>query len=157
MAKGQAGTLKVAVATIAREWAPPDGQPWFAPLAAFPRAVDAALKKLESLTYETVYKHLDPEMQKLQALAMAALKEVDTTHRGATPAAMGWLLGTVIQKNVFSPLDGSVPEDYADRLNKIYDQLERSAEGAFMPWLMDGFKEVREAGADDLQRWKMES
>ena len=156
MAQGQAGTLRVAIATIAREWAPPDRQPWFATLAAFPRAVDAAMRKLESLTYENVYKHLDPEMNDLQALAVNALKVVKTNYGAATPAAMAWLLGTVIQKNVFSPLDGSVPEDYSDRLNKIYDNLERAAEDAFMPWLMDGFKAVREDGMDELQRWKMD-
>jgi hypothetical protein len=156
MARGQAGTVKVAVQTLAKDWAPPTNQPWFKPLGQFPFAVDAALAKLDALAYEDIYKHLDIEMKKLQTLATAALKEVDTRHRAATPAAMAWLLGTIIQKNVFSPLDGSVPEDYSDRLNNIYNTLERSAEAAFMPWLASGFKSVRESGIDELQRWKNE-
>jgi hypothetical protein len=114
------------------------------------------MAKLEALDYESVYKHLDPEMQNLQKLATAALNEVNTKHPAATPGAMAWLLGTVIEKNVYSPLDGSVPEDYSDRLNKIFDTLERSAEGAFMPWLADGFRAVRESEIDELQRWKNE-
>ena len=156
MARGQAGAVKVAVQTIAKDWAPPTHQPWFRPLGEFPFAVDAALAKLDSLSYEDIYKHLDIEMKRLQTLATAALKEVDTRHRAATPAAMAWLLGTIIQKNVFSPLDGSVPEDYSDRLNNIYNTLERSAEAAFMPWLASGFKAVRDGGIDELQRWRNE-
>ncbi len=156
MARGQAGTLKVAIATIAKDWAPPTGQPWFRALGEFPLAVDATLGKLESLSYEAVYQHLDPEMQKLQGVATLALSGVAKKHQAVTPAAMAWLLGTVVQKNVFSPLDGSVPETYSDRLNKIYDTLERSAEGAFMPWLASGFQAVRENEMDELQRWKAE-
>jgi hypothetical protein len=154
MANGQAGTVKVAVAALARDWAPPAKQPWFPLLAGFSISVDTVLKKLQACTWEEVYKHLDPEMDKLKALAQQILASIKQSHPAAHPAAMAWLMGTIVQKNVFSPLDGSVPESYSERLTRIYEDLERSAEAAFFPWLAEGFRAVREKPLDELSRWQ---
>lgn len=150
---GWAGTLGVAAADLANRWATPPAQPWFGALAEFPRAVDAALKKIESCTYEDVYKHLDPEMAKLQRLASETLAGIRARHPDALPSAHAWMMGTLIQKNTFSPLDGSVPEDIGERLAKIHGSLLDQAEGAFMPWLFEGFRAARERPLDEADRW----
>jgi len=150
---GWAGTLGVAAADVAHRWTKTAGQAWFAPLAEFPRAVDAALKKIEACTYEDVYKHLDPEMAKVQRLANETLARIRASHPDALPGAHAWMMGTLIQKNTFSPLDGSVPEDIGERLAKIHGSLLDQAEGAFMPWLFEGFRAARERPLDEADRW----
>ena len=151
-AEGQAGTLRVAVDDLKRNWASP--QPWLAKLAEFPSAIDDALKLIDAQTWEGVYKVLDPQMQQLETKALQTLAYVEKNHKEATSAAMAFLMGTVIQKNTFSPLEGSVPEDIGERLTNLYNTLESKAEGAFFPWLTLGFKAVREQPMSEVQRWK---
>ena len=69
------------------------------------------------------------------------------------PDAMAYLLGTLIEVNTYSYTDGSVPEDICERLKGVHDELSMKAEGYFMSWLMEGFKAVREATPDELERW----
>src|SRR5438445_7124622 len=95
-------------------------------------------------------------MSKLQSLAEETVADVHARHSTALPSATAWVMGTINQKNVFSPLDGSVPEDIGERFTGIYERLERSAEGRYFPWLAEGFGAVRERPLDELQRWKME-
>lgn len=155
VAEGQAGTLRVAVDDLKRNWAPPTAKPWFSKLAEFPASIDKALELIDAQTYEGVYKVLEPQMKQLQAQALETFKHVQTKHKDATSTAMAFLMGTVIQKNTFSPLDGSVPEHIGEQLTRIYYALERQAEGAFLPWLGEGFKAVRERPIEGVQRWKM--
>jgi hypothetical protein len=150
MAAGWAGTVKVAAAALARGWAPPAGALWSGALRGFPSAIDAAMQKLEACSWDDVYKHLKPEMAKLATLAAEALARVKKEQAEAYPAAMAWLMGTIVQKNVYSPLDGSVPESYCDELNELYHGLERNAEAAFFPWLGEGFRAEREKKIDRL-------
>jgi hypothetical protein len=47
-----------------------------------------------------------------------------------------------------------VPEDIGEGLDRVHATLDGAAEGYFMPWLMDGFRPVREGSHDELSRWK---
>lgn len=147
MAAGWSGTLKVAAAEFARRWAAPAREPWFAALAPFPAAVDAAMKKIEADG-----ERLEAEIGALAALARDSLARVKADDPSTFPAAMAWILGTIIQKNTYSQLDCT--ERYEDGLKKLYFELARGAEGAFFPWLGEGFKAVRERPLDELDRWR---
>ena len=154
MVEGWVGALKVAITELAREWAPPSGRPWFKKLDSFSNMVDAVIERLNDFSYEEIYHHLDPEMSKLQLLAKDILVNIQAKYKQALAGSTGWIMGTIIQKNTFSPLDGSVPEDIGEHLCQIYFEIESIAEGCFMSWLMDGFQGVRERQFDELQRWK---
>lgn len=154
LAEGWAGTVKVATAEFGRDWAPPIRKPWFASLAKFPVAVDAALKRLDGYAYSEVYNHLEPEMKRIGNQANETLAEIESKHPDVISAATSWIMGTIIQKDTFSALDGSVPEDIDEHLTRIYTELERKAEGRFFPWLDKGFRAVRERPFDELTRWR---
>ena len=80
-------------------------------------------------------------------------------RRNAPEALAGcyaWLLGSIVVRNTFSPLEGSVPELIGERMNKLASKLWMDGEGYLMHYLGEGFSMVRNAEFDELQRWKLD-
>jgi len=70
------------------------------------------------------------------------------------PDAAAWIFGSLIERNTYSPLDGSVPEDIGQMLMKVHGQLESRGEALFMPWLIAGFASVQDHQYNELERWQ---
>ncbi len=155
MADGWSATVRVACTELARDL---EGHPqpdWLAHVGAFATSIDATLERIDRLAWEEVYQHLDPEMERLREEAGGFLQRLENELPHRISAATAWVMGTIMQKNTFSPLDGSVPESIGERLERVYFALESDAEGRFMPWLDLGFRSARERPMDELQRWKL--
>src|SRR5262249_26165509 len=86
--------------------------------------------------------------------ARALLAGVDQQNSDRLADAAAWILGTLLERNTYSWADGSVPEDICRRLKRVYAEIAADGESLFMPWLMEGFRAVRERGLDELDRWK---
>ena len=81
------------------------------------------------------------------------LKENDPDMLAAVAA---YLAGTVIVKNTFSPLDGSVPESIGERMTKLYHAIDSDNDGRFFSYLTKGFESVRQEQESELERWRSE-
>jgi hypothetical protein len=154
LAEGWSSTVAVAVAELAADISSVDVHLWLAHVHPYERLIDDALARIDALTWEEVYNHLDPEMDALAEAAEAMIERVQRERPERVAAATAWIMGTLLQKNTFSPLDGSVPESIGERLDRITFGLERTAEARFIAWLNEGFRRVRERPPDELQRWK---
>jgi hypothetical protein len=156
VARGQAGTFQQMIEDVNRNWTSADKQIWFSHVSGFPAKVDQALAYIHAQTWENVYKVLDPTMAELEAEALQILDNVDAAYPDALPGVAAYVSGTVIVKNTFSPLDGSVPESVGERLTKVYHALDSNNESRFFPYLTRGFQAVREEQESDLSRWRRE-
>lgn len=156
MVQGQAGTLQVFIDDINKYWKAPGKTAWFQHVKNYPKQVDKALKYIDSLKWEEIYKHLDRTMDELFDLAVAQLKKVKKKHPEVLGLCNAYVAGVVMEKNTFSPLQGSVPESIGERLDDLYYKLSKDHEAMFFNYLTEGFKSVREKELNELERWKME-
>jgi len=154
LAAGQAGTLIQAVKDLNEHWSPPEGQPWFEIIRDFPNQVDRALALIESQTYDTVYDVLEPQIKRLAKTAKSILKKIRKNYPQSLAGCSAYIQGVLIEKNTFSPLDGSVPEDIGENLKQAYIDVSENAEVDFQGYLMPGFEYIRTRDLDDLDRWK---
>ena len=156
MAEGQAGTLGELVAAIRDHW-PPAPSDWLDLVGHLPATIQSALDGLEDLPYDDdLYPAIDAAMGRIEAAVSEALGRVGEAHLDRAPDAMAFALGVLIERNTYSYLDGSVPEDIGERLKRVHTTVAGDAEAAFMPWLSAGFQTVREARLDELERWRLE-
>jgi hypothetical protein len=155
-AEGQAGAVTALLEDIRANWVPPDGQEWSALVEAAPELIDEALGFIDGLSWEDVYKHLDPRMDALAEQLKAMLAGVQTAHPAALGGCAAYVCGVVMAKNTFSPLDGSVRESIGERLTKVYHELARANESQFFAYLTSGFQKVANRPLDELARWRME-
>jgi hypothetical protein len=157
MAEGQAGAARALVDDIQTNWSPPDGQPWYPLSEPAARLVDEVLAFIAGLGWEDVYKHLDPRMNALADQLKGILEQVRAQHPAALGACAAYVCGTVMLKNRFSPLDGSVPESIGERMTKVYHALDRDNESRYFAYLTKGFEAVRNRPLDELARWRLEA
>lgn len=154
VAEGQARTLGQLVESLGSHW-PPAPASWLDSARAFPKETVASLATLEGLPYDDrLYPRIDEVMQGISSLAWASVKRVRAEHPDRVPDATAWILGTLVEHNTYSWMDGSVPEDLSDRLLGIFAEIGRKGDELFFPWLMKGFKSVRERDVDELARWR---
>ena len=52
-------------------------------------------------------------------------------------------------------VDPSVPESIGELLTRVHTRVSADAEAAFYPWLIEGFRSVREHEPDELERWRL--
>ena len=155
-ARGQAGAVSELIKDINQNWSPPDGKPWFAAIRSFPSHVKTGLNKVQKQTYENVYKVLKPIISEFGETAIRSLVAVGKAHPQALPGATAYVCGVLIEQNVYSPLDGSVPEDMDKALTEAFLSVERDNEARYYPYLMRGFESVRNRQFDELDRWRIE-
>ena len=154
MAEGQAGTLGVLVASLGRYW-PPAPASWFQTVQSFSDTMGTALASLEGLPYSgELDRRIDEVITEIGERARALLVGVDQQNPDRLPDAAAWILGTLVKRNTYSWADGSVPEEICQRLKDVYAEIAADGEGLFMPWLIEGFRGVREGRFDELDRWK---
>jgi CHAT domain-containing protein len=156
LVEGWSNTLVEAIHDVARSWANPDAAPWQERLAQFAQHLNETLAFLEACTYDEVYTHLDTRFKTLAAEATRLLDDVATSHPDAISASYGWLVGTIVRRNTYSPLDGSVPEDIDNRMKRLASELWTSGEQHMARYLMDGFAAVRNREWDELERWRLD-
>jgi hypothetical protein len=156
LVEGWSNTLVEAIHDVARNWANPEMNPWHERLADFHEHLEETLAFLEACTYDEVYTHLDPRFKTLAAQATRLLEDVAKSHPDAVAASYGWLAGTIVRRNTYSPLDGSVPEDIDNRMKKLAAELWTSGERYMARYLMDGFAAVRNREWDELERWRLD-
>jgi hypothetical protein len=157
LAKGWTGTLLQAIADLHAHWSPPTGQPWFEVIRSFPHEVDERLRFLHHLTYWQVYDHLDRKLAEIEKLALHMIKQVQRQYPQSLDGCAAYIMGTLIEKNTFSPLQGSVPEDIGERLLRIYVTVSEKAEDYFQNYLWRGFEKVRNPEQDELSRWRFDT
>jgi CHAT domain-containing protein len=152
MIEGQVGVLALLVDSLNLTW---KRRAWFKPLKLFATQMTSALQSIEGLPYDDkLYPHIEEVMAQIKLSAEEALRTTEEQHPEHLCAATAWILGYLIQSNTYSYVDGSVPEDLEEKLRDILYELDGQAEARFYPWLMAGYKAVREGEYDELQRWK---
>lgn len=152
MIQGQTGVLQELLHSLRKPW---KDKPWFERLRRFEQEMQKELDSLEGLPYDDkLYPRIDEVMAGIQKLGTATLEEARQHSPDAFCQTTVWLLGCLIKHNTYSFVDGSVPEDLNEKLKKVLYHFEGEAEGNLYPWLDRGFKSVREAEIDELQRWK---
>jgi tetratricopeptide (TPR) repeat protein len=154
MADGQTGSLTCLIKSLQQNW-PPCPARWLQPMRQFPDEIKSLLAELDQFGYdEKLYQRMKEIFMEIEKRADALLDCTRNEYPERLPDAAAWLLGNLIQCNTYSYTDGSVPEDICDGLKKIHGTIESQGETVFMPWLMEGFRAVRERPLDELDRWK---
>ena len=156
MAEGQSGTLGQLVESLRQHW-PPAPAPWFERVQGFPEELSAGLTSLEGLDYWTeLYPRMDEVFRDIAARAEELLATIRDEEPERVPDAAAWILGSVIERNTYSWTDGSVPQDISERLQNVFHQVSSAFKGdeIFWPWLVEGFRQVREREPDELERWR---
>jgi CHAT domain-containing protein len=156
LVEGWSNTLAEATRDVAREWAEPEMSRWQERLAEFNEHLEETLAFLEASSYEELYAHLDTRFQTLATEATRLLEDIAKSHPDALAASYGWLVGTIVRRNTYSPLDGSVPEDIDNRMKKLASDLWTSGERCMARYLVDGFAAVRNREWDELERWRLD-
>ena len=152
MISGQTGVLTLLVDSLSTPW---KRRAWFKPCRQFAAEMVSALESLEGLPYDDkLYPRIEEVMTEIRDKAESTLCLIEEHHPEQLCAANAWILGSLIQHNTYSYVDGSVWEHVEESLREVQYGLDAHAEGRFYPWLMEGFKAVREANMDELQRWK---
>ena len=154
LVQGWSGTIVQAVADLSSNWAPPGVSTGFRIVSGFPRLVEETLEFLGSCSWEDVYNHLDKRFDQLGQEAQSLLARVATEASNELAGCYAWVLGTIVVRNTFSPLDGSVPESIGERMNSLATVLWTGGQGYLATYLEPGFASVRNAEWDELQRWK---
>ncbi len=156
MATGQTGTLSALVNDIKEKWSSVKNSSLWHLMQEFLASVDRALKYLHSLKWEEIYKHMDTSFSALAKEGDEILQKIQEQDRGKLALCSGYLSGCIIQKNVYSPLDGSVPESFKERMDKLYDRLSSNQESDFYTYLWKGFESVRNKELTDIEKWTLE-
>jgi len=154
-ALGQARALEALIGDINMHWSPPDDAAWFPQVSGFAVEVDESLARIQAQTYETVYDILRPVIEELGQRAASILAAIEGEFPDALPAATAYVCGILIERNSFSPLDGSVPEDIGEAMDSAYFQVDRDNEQRYLPYLRHGFDSVNDE-TDELDRWRIE-
>jgi hypothetical protein len=152
IAESHTRLAEIALDSLQQHWTP--RAPWLKALAGFPARARAALDAIDALPYDdALYPAIEAALQRIGAEADALLATVTRKHPERVPDAICFLMGTLIELNTYSYLDGSVPEHLGERLGALHHALAMRAEGCLMPWLEEAFAPVRQTPPDELQRW----
>lgn len=149
-----AATILQAIQDVQRDWSPPLSKPWFEIVRPFPEKVDEMLGCIRSLAWEEVYQHLDAQADQLQQFAQGVLTQVKNDYPTAFGGCAAYIAGTLIEKNSFSPFDGSVSESIIERLVRVYQSVASLMDTSANTYLWQGFESVRNPRIDELQRWR---
>ncbi|CAN5876051.1 hypothetical protein BH23GEM9_BH23GEM9_08040 [soil metagenome] len=150
--EGHARVTQLALASLLSDASPERG--WLPLVADYPDRIREWLGALDELPYDgKLYEAMAAAMKRVRNDAFARLQRVEEQFPGQVPDATAFLLGTLVETNTYSYLDGSVPEDICEKLKAVHHELSMQAERYLMPWLMEGFRNARESGVDELQRW----
>jgi hypothetical protein len=155
-AEGQAATLMTFIEDIKMNLSTLKISPAFKLMKDFLNQVDETLLFLDSLKWEEIYNHLDVSFTGLNKKGVAVLSEIKQKYNNLFPLCSAYISGAVIEKNIFSYIDGSVPEDYEKRMSNLYISLSRDQESDFYSYLYKGFEAVRNKKPSDVERWTME-
>src|SRR5262249_13874207 len=143
LAAGQTGTAVALIEDLNARWAPPPGDSaWFKGVKEIEEDIDATLRHLWSLKWEKIYDEWDPEMKRLGERTKALLATIGKEQTEALPSCAAVVTGTFVDRNTFSPLQGSVPESFDERLTRVFHDLSGGNEQRFFPYLMRGFESV---------------
>ena len=157
LVQGWSGVILQAIADLSRNWAPPDIKaPAFKIVSSFPALLEKTLAFLDACKWDEIYKHMDVRFDKLAKDAKSMLKKVGREAPDALAGCYAWLLGNIVVRNTFSPLEGSVPASISERIDKLGTVLWMNGEGYLMCYLEKGFASLRNAEFDELQRWKLD-
>jgi len=153
---GWSGAVLQAIAELKLNYWVPGAARGFEVVAQFPQQLEDMLAFLDSCSWEEIYKHMDARFDALADQAESMLKEVARKTPQMLAACYAWMLGSIVVRNTFSPLDGSVPESLGERMDRLATRLTANGEGYLMRYLMDGFSSLRTAEFDELERWKLD-
>ena len=152
MITGQVGVMHELVKSLKKDWRT---QKWYQPMKKFEEHLQQELESLEGLPYDDkLYPRIDKVMKGLQKSADNLLNRSNEMYVKHLSKVTVWLIGCFIKHNTYSYTQGSVPEDIAEKLKKIQYHIDAQTEGNIYPWLVNGFKLVREEEPDELIRWK---
>jgi len=155
IATGQAGTVMALLADINAHWDEVLQSPAGAKLAAFEAELDKQLVFLDELAWEEIYTHLDVAFDGLAAAAKQVLAEIQKEYPVGHPLCSAYLSGLIIDKNVFSYLGGSVPEDMQKKMDDLYWAISADQERDFWAYLVKGYEGERNKALSDVERWWM--
>jgi hypothetical protein len=150
--EGQTRVAQLALTSFLANWQP--NAPWMRLVLDYPTKIGQWLDALKPIPYsEELYVELQKAIDRIRDDGLERLKRVQVESPERAPDAITFLLGTLIETNTYSYTEGSVPEDICEKLKGVHHELSMNAEGCLMPWLMEGFRAVRESPIDELQSW----
>ncbi|HVO10125.1 MAG TPA: CHAT domain-containing protein [Vicinamibacteria bacterium] len=151
---GQVGVLSELLSSLRTSWLPAEAT-WFEEVWPYRDEIPKWLAELDPLPYdEKLYQAMDQVIARIERRGkdlLGSIKKRDPSH---IPDAAAWIFGCLIERNTYSPLEGSVPEDIGERLGAVADRLGADGESCFWPWLVRGFEAMREHVPDELERWR---
>jgi hypothetical protein len=112
LASGQTCALSALVDDIKENWSLVKTSSLWQLLQEFLANLDRELKYLHSLKWQEIYKHMDTFFSALAKEGDDVLQKIQEQDRGKLAMCSAYLSGCIIQKNVYSYIDGSVPESF---------------------------------------------
>jgi len=105
----------------------------------------AALRQEESVT---------PRLDQMRAAIEASIQRLHAVDPHVAADFGAWVLGELMSRASAAISGPNVQREVALGCTSVYEALEDKQEGWFTPYLMAGFKAVRESGGQDLfARW----
>ena len=161
MASAHRDVVALAIDRVNQYWAPPEQSP--AQLAA--RDLAAALDRAFAVQSggskfaraRAALRTAEPGPARSDQLRMEIEASIEQLHAVDPYAAAdfgAWVLGELLSRASAARSAPDAQPEVALGCTSLYKALEGNQEGWFMPYLMEGFKEVRQTGGQDLfARW----
>ena len=118
IAEGHAGTLLALVRRLSdlssERWAD-----WREPAQPLEAELDRRLTEIDALPYDdTLYTHINALPAQLETQVRDVVTAITSVRPEHVPIVAAWMLGRLMTRNTFSWMDGSVPEDMYERLER---------------------------------------
>ncbi len=160
MMRAHTDVIRLAIERVVELWTPPETSP----ALSFVRELSTALGQTAAPATGSKFAAVRASLHGGQAtgqqpdkLAGIVVDAVDRCHRMDASAAAdlaAWVLGDVLERVSAAEREGAERREQVLMFRTLYDAISSHEEGWFMPYLMEGFKGVRETGGMDLfARW----
>jgi hypothetical protein len=151
--------ILLALRNVPQRWLPPDAMIGAACARELSAALDQAVVSVSGSKFARARAALRSGGAATGARVSQLTKSIgDAIERCRRPDPMvaaelaAWVLGDVLQRIDAAENDARSDAVYA--YHSLFDTIYEHEEGWFMPYLMEGFKDVRETGGQDLfDRW----
>ncbi|NAZ75454.1 CHAT domain-containing protein [Kineococcus sp. T13] len=151
LARGQSDTLVAFLRALPERWDQLVRSPQGPDLLALPGRLAAALAAVDAAAWEDVHEVLEQELGPLAIEARTLLGRVPG-HLVAFAAA--FTSGTILTRNTYSSLEGQ--DEAFEAMEALHQHIERDNDARYSLLLAEGFRGVREAAGDELDRWRHE-
>ncbi len=153
----QTSALIALIDDIWNHWAPLDDDQAKRDLDAFKARVEDCLASLDDQSWEEVTTSMKERIPELALEAKQLLDRLTRSSPFSLAGASAYVAGVLAEKNVYSALDGSVPEQKQALLTDALWAISNANDSRFRPYLWAGLEPLRKREPDELARWRTEA